>query len=142
MRRWLCVLLMAPLLLTQCGGEDVTDLDVRFLLHPIGGYDITHLSCSFEARLIGGDEPITATVAWIWEGAVVWGGQWTFSDTDWEPVTATYEAKPGYVLNGEFWLKISWNNSEGEDHSVTSNHCVCYVSDESTIGQGGGTLSK
>ena len=133
MRRWLSILLVAPLLLTQCGGEeDITDLAVQITQHPVGGHNITHIQCAFQAKLIGGDEPIVATVSWIWENTVIWSDQWTFTDTDWESVTATYDAQVGYVLTGEFWLRINWHDSDGDPGSITSSHCICTAGEESS----------
>lgn len=136
MRRLICILPVVFLLLTQCGGEDVTNLSVRFTAHPMGGYNVSTVTCMFEARLSGGDESITATVAWWWQDTgyssqTIWSDQWTFTDEEWEDVTTYFQAAPGMVLTGEFWVVITWNDSEGDDHSTSSNHCFCNADDDS-----------
>jgi hypothetical protein len=134
MRKWLYILPVVLLLLLHCGGEETTNLQVRWVLQPVGGNNVTTVTATFEGRLSGGDEPITADVEWWWEDTgyspqVIWSDDWVFADEEWEDVTAWFTAAPGMVLVGEFWVRVSWEDSEGGDHYSTSNHCYCTAND-------------
>jgi len=135
MYKWMALILAIGLLSIQCGGEETTNLQVNIVDHPEGGTNVQTVTCYFQARLTGGDEPITATVEWWWDDVgqvqqAIWSDQWTFTDQDWEDVTTFYTAAVGYVLNGEFWVRIHWNDSEGDPHEVESDHCNCIVQDK------------
>ena len=133
MYKWMALILAVALLGIQCGGEETTNLQVNIVSHPPpAGSIVETVFCIYQARLRGGDEPITATVEWWWTDVgqtqqVISSGQWTFTDHDWEDVTTFYQAAPGYVLVGEFWVRIHWRDSDGDEHSTTSNHCFLSV---------------
>ena len=132
MYKCVALMLVVTLLGIQCGGEEATNLQVSILNHPVGGLNVETVTCSFQARITDGDESITATLEWWLDyfgqfQQVVSTEQWTFYSYLWHDVTTSYTIAPGYMLDGEYWVRIEWRDSKRNEHSITSARCLCSV---------------
>lgn len=112
--------------------EDKRLLSITITQNPTGGSQIEQLTVKFDGTLAC--LLVEARVEWWWEDSNHQNAKhkkndfFTFSSPNNNVViskTAVYTAETGNILMNYYWVKIYWDDENG-NHVVESNKAYCY----------------
>ena len=134
-------LLLLFVFLNSCVMEEgKTTLTANILEHPRGGYNVNTLTSQIGLKRIfkkprgfptpsGSPDVIRVEVRWWWDNYYRTNRELVKTDvysvsSDSEILSARLFAGDGYIFLNNYWLEISWSDSNGE-HTLNSNVAFC-----------------